>query len=128
MRAYPRYPVSLDARLITPDGRMIAALVTDLSAGGAGIQTNAEVPDLQTFLLVITERTLALRVECEVRSIRDLWSKRVIHARFLTADAASPIEDAIEALQAQSHGETVFSAPAAGMANVVRSLLHRRAA
>jgi len=129
MRKHTRYPILLDATLITPDGRRLAATVTDLSMGGAGVQTNEDVTDLQTFMLVINEGKIELRLLCEVREVRDLWSQRVIHARFLSSETDAPLQHAIEELRAQSHNEKMgSSAPAAGALNVVRRLFRRRAA
>ncbi len=128
MRAHPRYPVSLDATLITPDGRALSAVVTDLSMGGAGVQTNEDVTTLQTFTLVITEGKVDLRLACEVREVRALWSQRVIHTRFLSSETDASLQSAIKELRAQLHSETTASTPAAGARNVVRRLFRRRVA
>jgi len=129
MRAHTRYPVLLDATLITPEGRRLAATLTDLSMGGAGVQTNEEVTDLQTFMLVVNEGKIELRLLCEAREVRDLWSKRMIHARFLSSETDASLQRAIEELRAQSHNEKMgSSAPAAGALNMVRRLFRRRAA
>ncbi len=129
MRAHPRYPVSLDATLITPDGRVLSAVVTDLSMGGAGVQTNEDVTDLQTFTLVITEGKIDLCLECEVREVRDLWSQRMIHARFLSSETDAALQRVIKELRAQLHNEKMSSsAPAADALNAVRHLFRRRAA
>ena len=128
MRAHPRYPASLDAKLITPDGRVLSAVVTDLSMGGAGVQTNEDVTDLQTFTLVITEGKVDLCLACEVREIRALWSHSVIHTRFLSRETDASLQRAIKELRAQLHNETTASAPAAAARNVVRRLFRRRVA
>ena len=128
MRAHPRYPVSLDATLIAPDGRVLSAVVTDLSMGGAGVQTSEDVTDLQTFTLVITEAKVDLCLACEVREIRALWSQRVIHTRFLSSETDPSLQRAIKELRSRLHDETTASAPAAGARNVVRRLFRRRVA
>lgn len=82
MRRQIRYAVLMDA-LILADGRTYPAIVTDVSLGGAAIGTTHPVPaQLERFTLFIVEPKFELRVECEAHAIRELWTKRVIHARF----------------------------------------------
>jgi len=86
-------------------------------------------PDHQTFMLVVNEGKIELRLLCEAREVRDLWSKRMIHARFLSSETDASLQRAIEELRAQSHNEKMgSSAPAAGALNMVRRLFRRRAA
>jgi len=88
MRKRPSYTPSLHATLVIPGGQDIAARVTDLSIDGATVETSEPVAStFHTFTLVIAESKLNLRVECEVGELRELWSKQVIHARFLRARA-----------------------------------------
>ena len=88
MRKHPRYTPLLHATLIISDGQYIAARVTDLSIDGATIETSEPAAStFHTFTLVIAEPKFNLRVECEVGELRELWSKQVIHARFLHSPA-----------------------------------------
>lgn len=88
MRKHPRYTPSLRATLVISGGDDIAARVTDLSIDGAIVETSEPVAStFHTFTLVIAEPKFNLRVDCEVRELRELWSKQVIHARFLHSRA-----------------------------------------
>jgi len=88
MRKRPSYTPSLHATLVIPGGQDIAARVTDLSIDGATVETSEPLAStFRTFTLVIAEPKFNLRVECEVRELRELWSKQVIHARFLHSRA-----------------------------------------
>src|SRR5512141_412691 len=101
MRKHPRYPVLMDAVITTADGRTMPAIVTDLSTGGAGIETRHDLAaDLGRFTLVVTEPGFELRVECEARNVRASWRSTVIHAQSIGSDHARPVEDVLHHVQA----------------------------
>jgi len=124
MREHPRFPVSLVSPMELPDGRTIECLVLDLSLGGVGVETRHEVGDLGEFTLRALEPGFELAVHCEVREIRDLWQKRVIHAQFVGLGDGAPVRDVVERLSTAAGAAHSLG----GFRSTVRQLFHRRAA
>lgn len=128
MRKHPRYPVSLEALILTPDGRKIPAVVTDLSTGGAGVETAQRIDeDLGWFTLVVTEPNFEMRVECEARQVRELWRTRVIHAQFIVGHNHGDVEEVLYQIRGD---ERILPFPVAssGRLTVLRRLFRRRVA
>jgi hypothetical protein len=129
MRKHPRYPVSMDAVIVGPQGERIPGYITDLSTGGAGIETVHAVPrSLERFTLLVMEPSLHMKVECEVRSVRELWRKRVIHAQFVGAEHRAPVDNVIRQVQEAASNLTPFPAARVTPLERVRRLFGRRVA
>lgn len=99
MRSAPRYPARIDCFLVSADGSVREGLLLDISAGGVGVETDSF--DAATdFGLMILSGGEQVCLPCSVRHVRDLWSKKVIHAAFtgLTAEQQEAVERLIESL------------------------------
>ena len=128
MREHPRFPVSLVSTMELPDGRTIECLVLDLSLGGVGVETRSEVGDLGEFTLRVLEPGFELAVRCEARAIRDLWQKRVIHARFAGLDDGVAVRAAVERVSALASTASEGHGLRGGIRSTMRQLFRRRTA
>ena len=128
MRAYRRYPVSLDAVLITPEGREVAASVADLSLGGAGIQTREDVSQLKVFVLEVIEPGWEFRCECAVRHVTELWTSSVIHAQFLDDDSDGRIHQIVDSLSLKANSGVVIPIGERRLLKFMRRVFPRKVA
>ena len=128
MREHPRFPVSLVSTMELPDGRTIECLVLDLSLGGVGVETRSEVGDLGEFTLRVLEPGFELAVRCEVRGIRDLWQKRVIHAQFVGVGDGAAVRDVVERVSAFASTAAGGDGLRGGIRSTMRQLFRRRTA
>ena len=100
-RRHPRYPLSLPCIIEWPGGKRVLGVVVDLSLGGVCLHTAGSAEALHLFTLEVIEPGFEMHLTCEVREVRDLWDRRVIHARLAPSAGAEGLEDALAQAQAR---------------------------
>ena len=123
-RRHPRYPLSLPCIIEWPGGKRILGVVVDLSLGGVCLHTEASVEALRFFTLEVIEPGFELHLTCEVREVRDLWDKRVVHASFAQAAPRPGVDGAVDHAR-QRH--LASEASSHSFVRVLRDVFRRRA-
>ncbi len=124
-RRHPRYPLSVPCILERPNGTRILGIVVDLSLGGVCLQTTGSVQDLNFFTLEVIEPGFELHLTCETRHVRDLWDRRVVHARFAQVQSDA-LDEAVK--RAQQRQVASQLQPSSSLHRLLKFLLRGRAA
>lgn len=82
MRQHPRLDVDRPCNVELPGHRTMGARLLNVSMGGVGLETVKPMADDGPFTLILVHGGAELRLPCEVRHLRDVWSRQMIHAEF----------------------------------------------
>ena len=82
MRQYYRYAASINCIIDVPAQPVVQGVVTDVSLGGAGVETQANLGGARGCTLVLSYDGRQLELPCNIRHRRQLWSRYVFHLKF----------------------------------------------
>jgi hypothetical protein len=82
MRQYYRYAASINCVVEVPGQPSVEGVVTDVSLGGAGLETQADPGGIRGCTLVLSYDGSQVRLPCNIRHRRQLWNRFVLHTKF----------------------------------------------
>lgn len=82
MRQHVRYPTSIGCLIRLRESSPVSAVITDLSVGGAAVETTVDVDGATVVALAFFHEGVEHTFPCAVRHTRTLWARSTLHLKF----------------------------------------------